>query len=147
MSAKCKGQHVPSKSPGERELGVASEARTWRPIPLKRISSSDQLNRSTRGSEADTASFETDKGHWTEEVYGEPFGTSGTLRLTVTFGFRVGLQARKDIFRLLFPLSTTRESLSSKDFAFLALSRLNCLPYLMAKSQILNLGIPTIYSR
>ena len=37
------------------------------------------------------------------------------------------------------PPSTTRESLSSKDFAFLALSSASCWLYLMAKSLILYL--------
>ena len=30
-----KGQRVPCKSPGERELGVVQEARFWRPIPVR----------------------------------------------------------------------------------------------------------------
>ena len=57
----AKGQHIPCKSPGERELGVVQEARSWRPIPVK----ADLLRRpavqpcrSLRGSEAEpTTSF------------------------------------------------------------------------------------------
>ena len=36
-----KGQHVPCQPPGERELGVFQETRTWRPIPV----GADHLNR------------------------------------------------------------------------------------------------------
>ena len=31
----AKGQRIPNKSPGERELGVVQEARSWRPIPMR----------------------------------------------------------------------------------------------------------------
>ena len=31
----AKGQRIPNKSPGERELEVVQEARSWRPIPVR----------------------------------------------------------------------------------------------------------------
>ena len=37
-----KGQPVPCRPPGERELGIVQEARTWRPIPME----ADLLRRS-----------------------------------------------------------------------------------------------------
>ena len=48
-----KGQRIPSKPPGERELGVVQEAQPGAQFKCERISSIDQPNRSTRGSEAE----------------------------------------------------------------------------------------------
>ena len=77
-----KGQHVPCKSPGERELGVVQEARSWRPIlvgaDLLRhpvVLLAKRVRSGTHHQAPDIALFEGVKGHWTQEGYEGPLGT------------------------------------------------------------------------
>ena len=54
----------------------------------------------------DSVTFETKKGHLTEEVYGGPFGT---LSLMAAFGLGVRLRVRKDISHILSPHRVPRQ--------------------------------------
>ena len=63
-----KGQRVPCKPPGERELGIVQEVRTWRPIPL----GADLFRRP-----AAPLVPEAVKGHGTQKGYEGPYGICG----------------------------------------------------------------------
>ena len=79
-----KGQRISHKSPGERELGVVQEARSWRP-DSNESESPPSSSRAARWEDQkrnpplapDIVLFEAVKGHWTQEGYEGPFGTRG----------------------------------------------------------------------
>ena len=88
-----KGQHVPCKPLGEKELGIVQEARIWRPIPM----GADLLRRPAVGAVLSEAM----KGHWTKKGNEWPLSTPG-LRRPSAFGS----DWRRGKVRLAFRLHT-----------------------------------------
>ena len=76
-----KGQWVPCKSPGERELGIVQEARTWHPIPLgtdlhrrPAVPLTERVRSPSPPLVPDTILSEAVKGHWTQKSYEGLYG-------------------------------------------------------------------------
>ena len=76
MGQVVEGQRIPGKPPCERELRVVQEARAWRLIPLgANLPQRPEDPKRSPPLTLDIASFETMKGHWTEEGFVWHFGT------------------------------------------------------------------------
>ena len=72
------GQPIPCKPPGERELRVIQEARTWSPVPIS-------ANFLLRPAEPVLERIQSVAHYWTQEACEEPYGIRGRTASVPSF--------------------------------------------------------------